>query len=141
MVAPYLYWTNWKGDIVKKSGKTYTGLFFQMAQLDPTSPLLPPGVDPNLSELDFIHIDHLEFIDCNTFRVTYDKWYMYYNFTYDIKPLQPPPPPGSIWIIDPPLVEVYHRIPAAGQGRFLTDWLAPDTQIQSGPLLPKAMRK
>jgi hypothetical protein len=139
--SPYMSWTDWKGDIVKKSGKTYTGVFFQMQRMDPTSPDLPPGVDGNLPELDFIHIDHLEFIDCNTFRVTYDKWYVYYNFTNDIKPLQPPPPPGYIWIIDPPLVEVYHRIPSAGSGHFLTDLLAPDTQIGRGPLPPKAMRK
>ena len=138
---PYLYWTDWKGDIIKKSGKTYTGLFFQMAQLDPTSPQLPPGVDASLSELDFIHIDHLEFIDCNTFRVTYDMWYVYYNFTNDIKPLQPPPPPGYIWILDPPIVEVYHRNPAAPSAHFLTDGLKPDTQIGRGPMPPKAVRK
>ncbi len=112
-----------------------------MAQLDPTSPQLPPGVDASLSELDFIHIDHLEFIDCNTFRVTYDKWYVYYNFTNDIKPLQPPPPPGFIWIIDPPLVEVYHRNPAAPSAHFLTDWIAPDTEVKHGPLPLNAFRK
>jgi len=37
---------------------------------------------------------------------------VYYNFTYDIKPPQEPPPPGFIMVLDPPLVEVYHRSPA-----------------------------
>ena len=143
VVPPYLSWTDWKGDIVKKHGQTYTGSFFQMLQLDPLSPLLPPGVNASLPEVDFIHIDHLEFINCDTIRFTYDKWYVYYNFTNDIKPLQPPPPPGYIWIIDPPLVEVYHRIPEAGSGSFLPDLtsIGPETQVKRGPMPPKAMPK
>ena len=141
ITPPYLYWTDWKGNIVKKHGQTYTGLFFQMARLDPASSLLPPGVDPLLPEMDFIHIDHLEMIDCNTFRVTYDKWYTYYNFTNDIKPLQSPPPPGSIWIIDPPLVEVYHRIPEASASVWSADLtlIGPETQVQRGPLPARAI--
>lgn len=136
---PFLYATDWKGDLIKKHGQTYTGLLSQMLQLDPSSPLLPPGVDANLPEMDFIHIDHLEFIDCNTIRITYDTWYVYYNFTNEVKPLQPPPPPGYIWIIDPPLVEVYHRAPAAGAASLSADMISksPETQVKQGALPPR----
>jgi hypothetical protein len=143
VAPPYLNWTDWKGDLIKKHGQTYTALIFQMLQLDPSSPLLPPGVDAGLPEIDFIHIDHLEFIDCNTIRITYDKWYVYYNFRNDIKPLQAPPWPGYIWIIDPPLVEVYHRIPAAGPPSPSTDMnsIGPETQAKRGALLPRSRPK
>jgi hypothetical protein len=139
VTPPYLNWTQWKGDLVKKHGKSYAALIFQMLQFDPLSPLLPPGVDPNLPEIDFIHVDHMEFIDCNTISITYDKWYVYYNFTNDIKPLQEPPWPGYIWIIDPPIVEVYHRIPAAGSASFSMNMtsIGPATQVKAGPLLPR----
>ena len=91
-----------------------------------------------MPELDFIHIAHLEFINCDTIRFTYDKWYVYYNFTNDIKPLQSPPPPGYIWVIDPPLVEATHRIPAAGSRALSLDLITPETQVHSGPMPPKA---
>ena len=139
VTPPYLNWTQWKGDLAKNHAENYTGLLFQMLQFDPLSPGLPPGVDPNLPEIDFIYINNLEFIDCNTISITYDRWYVYYNFTNDIKPLQPPQWPGYIWIIDPPLVEVYHRIPGVHMGGQPA--IGPETQVRRGALLPGARPK
>jgi len=133
--AGYLHSTDWKGELSKKKGQTYSGVAFSIWQWDPTSPLLPPGVDPNLPELDFIHVAHSELIDCDTLRFTYDKWFVYFNFTYDIKPLEPPPPPGFIMVLDPPLVEVYHRSPTVvpKSSSQSLNFVNPGTHGRRGP--------
>jgi hypothetical protein len=61
--------------------------------------------------MDFIHAKTVEFLDCNTIRLSYDMVAVYYNFTYAIMPPLAPPPPGFVQKFDPLLVEVYHRIP------------------------------
>ncbi|MFN7998331.1 MAG: hypothetical protein U0Q18_32215 [Bryobacteraceae bacterium] len=109
--AGYLHATLWTGEFSKADAHTYRGMLFSMWQWDPLSPLLPPGVDPNLPEMDFIHVKTIEFLDCNTIRLSYDFVAVYYNSTYSIMPPLAPPAPGFIQKFDPLLVEVYYRIP------------------------------
>ena len=111
---PFLTVTHWTGEVSKTGPQTFHGYFMSMAEFDPLTPLPPPpGLNLYLPEMDFISYK-IELLDCNTFRGTLDVWYTYYNFTNDIKPLiDAPLPPGSVSIVDPPIVEVYHRVPDA----------------------------
>lgn len=109
--AGYLHATLWTGEFSKADAHTYSGMLFSMWQWDPKSPLLPPGVNPALPEVDFIHIKTLEFLDCNTIRLSYDLVAVYYNFSYTMMPPMAPSSPGFALKFDPLLVEVYHRIP------------------------------
>ena len=110
----FLNATDWTGDLYKSGPHSWNGLMLQMLQWNPAS--APAGVDANLPEVDFIHIQKAEFLDCNTFKISYDVVAAYLNFTYaDVpSPLETPPtPPGYTVILDPALVEVYHRIPSS----------------------------
>ena len=109
--AGYLHATLWTGEFARTGVHTYSGMLFSIWQWDPLSPLLPPGVDPNLPEEDFIHIKTVEFVNCNSIKLSYDLVAVYYNFTYSIMPPLPPPPPGFVQKFDPLLVEVYYRMP------------------------------
>ena len=94
----------------------FKGYIMSMYQWDPVSPLLPPGVDPALPEMDFIPYS-IDFLDCNTFQGTIRHWYVYYNFTNDITPLSKNSrPPDLVMDFDPPIIEVYHRAPNSCPG-------------------------
>jgi len=116
--AGYLHATLWTGEFSKSDAHTYSGMLFSMWQWDPKSTLLPPGVNPALPEVDFIHIKELEFLDCNTIRFSYDLVAVYYNFQYSTQPPLAPPLPGFVLKFDPLLVEVYHRIPTTVSGAW-----------------------
>ncbi len=108
----YLNATLWKGELTKKSTGAYTGVFLAQRWWDPQSPYLPAGVNPNLPEMDFVVADPVELIDCNTFRITYTFWFVYYNYTNDIIPMvTEPAPPGFMFVLGAPALE-YHRVPA-----------------------------
>ena len=127
--AGYLHATLWTGEFSKSDAHNYSGMLFSMWQWDPTSPLLPLGVDPALPEVDFIHITSVEFLDCNKIRISYDLVAVYYNFEYSMQPPLAPPLPGFVLKFDPLLVEVYHRMPTtasdAWTGAGLSSAFAP----------------
>ncbi len=132
--AGYLRATDWTGELSRTGPHTYSGMAFSMWQIDPNSlTLFPPGVDPSLPELDFIHIKSMEVLDCNTLRFTYDLWALYGNFTNDINPMEtPPPPPGLIF--DPMIVEVYHRMPTSVPPAWLS---AGASSVVAAPIYGK----
>ena len=111
-----LHATDWSGDISRSRPGEFKGYIMSMYQWDPVSPLLPPGVDPALPEMDFIPYS-IDFLDCNTFQGTIRHWYVYYNFTNDITPLSKNSrPPDLVMDFDPPIIEVYHRAPNSCPG-------------------------
>ena len=117
----YVNVTLWTGEFSKTGPQTHSGMFFSMAQWDPTSKDVPVGIDPNTPELNFIHAKQVEFLDCNTIRFTYDVLYVYENYTYAVEPIQTPPTGlGAIVNFDPSLVEVYHRVPTSLSGSHQT---------------------
>jgi len=112
----YLHATDWTGDLTQNGKKTFRGFIMSMWQWDPASNLLPPGVDAALPEMDFIPYN-VEFLDCNSFKGTIHHWYVYFNFTNDIKPLSKQSrPPDLVMDFDPPIVEIYHRAPNSCPG-------------------------
>jgi hypothetical protein len=142
--AGYLHATIWTGEISMTGPHSYSGMAFSQYQWNPASPLLPPGADPNLPEMDFIRIKTVEVLDCDTIRFAYDLWVVYFNFTYDIKPLETlPVAPSLIWNIDPPLVEVYHRMPTSVPEAFFSAGAssAVAAPIQGKPNLKAPFRK
>jgi hypothetical protein len=138
----YLRATDWTGEVAKAGPHSYSGMAFSMAQWDPMSLLLPPGVDANLPELDFIHILSVQLLDCETLQFSYDLLAVYYNFTNDINPRQTsPPPPGFAMKFDPLLVEVYHRMPMSVPAPWLSTSAATAPPNQANRKLPPGHRR
>ncbi len=108
----YLNATDWTGDLYRSGPHSWNGMMIQMLQFNPAS--APEGVDASLPEVDFIHIQKVEFLDCNTFGISYDVVAVYFNALYTNMSdpmVTPPNPPG--FVFDPMLTEVYHRIPSS----------------------------
>jgi len=116
--AGYLHNTVWTGEFSKTGRHSYTGMVFSMWQWDPSSSLLPAGVDATLPEMDLFHINSVEVLDHDTLRFTYDKAAVYFSFMYPMSLKEKPPDPGFVATFDPLLVEVYHRMPTSFPAAF-----------------------
>ncbi len=118
----YLHGTNWTGEFSKTDPHSYSGMLFSMYHIDGTKmAAFPPGVDPTLPELDVIQINNVEILDCDTIKFTYGILVVYYNLTYDIKPLETVPvEPSFTLTFDPPMVEVYHRMSTSVPESFVS---------------------
>lgn len=116
--------THWTGELkLKSDGQTYeaTGMaFWTWPQQLPDWALAIQDafgitIDPSLPELDFLHA-RMEFVGCNTYRITYDLIGAFENF--DIRGVRQP------YVSNPDIdflalygvteiVETYHRMPTS----------------------------